>query len=120
MHHIPYAFNLLVLGPALLLIMQGKMDVLPEKDDMAFQRLLIASLWLGVLLVSAVALFSPKDFWPVLVFQVVYNLVYAVGWVRPSLMGRAQTTVPRGAVVILALMIVTWPIFIYAALVASA
>jgi len=115
MNHIPYILNIIILLPAIVLVLQGKIDVFPQQQDMEVPRMMVASLWLGVLMVSVLALLDPVEFWPVLAFQVIYNAIFGAFWVWPSLMGRSKAAVPWGAVAIFAIMIIAWPFFIAAA-----
>ena len=78
-------------------------------------RIMVASLWSGVLLISAIALVDPVRFWPVLVFQVIYKTLFILLWVLPIWLGRTEGVIPQGPTAVFVFIIALWPFFIVAA-----
>ncbi len=119
MHHIPYVLNILILVPVVAgLIRHPVGEALAAFGGIADApalRMLVASLWAGVLVVSALALMDPLRFWPVLLFQVVYKTLFMLLWVVPIWLGRAEGVIPVGPVAVFGFIIAVWPFFIVAA-----
>lgn len=120
MHYIPYVVNILILVPVVAgLIRHPAGEALAAFGGIADApslRMLVASLWAGVLVVSALALMDPVRFWPVLVFQVIYKALFILIWVLPIWMGRAEEVIPAGPTAVFLFIIALWPFFIVAAL----
>lgn len=120
MHYIPYVLNILILVPVVAgLIRHPAGEALVAFGGIADApslRMLVASLWAGVLVVSALALVDPVRFWPVLVFQVIYKALFVLLWVVPIWMGRAEGVIPSGPTAVFLFIIAVWPFFIVAAL----
>ena len=115
MHHIPYIVNILILIPVVAGLLRGSIDAFPGATDSAVLRILVASLWGGVLVVSAVALLAPLVFWPVLAFQVIYKAIFVLLWVFPALVRPVDGAISWGPTSVFLFIVVVWPFFIAAA-----
>lgn len=119
MHHIPYVLNILILVPVVLMLVRhpegAPLAGFGGVPDAPSLRMLIASLWGGVLVISALALMDPVRFWPVLVFQVIYKSLFILLWVLPIWLGRSEGVIPSGPTAVFLFIIAVWPFFIVAA-----
>ena len=115
MHHVPYVLNILILLPVVTGLLRGSMAAFPGAPDAAVLRIMVASLWSGVMIMSALALIAPLLFWPLLVFQVVYKSVFVILWVWPALVRPDGAAIPWGPVGVFLFIIAVWPFFIAAA-----
>ena len=119
MHHIPYVLNILILLPVVAgLIRHPAGEALVAFGgfaDAPSLRIMVASLWSGVLLISAIALVDPVRFWPVLVFQVIYKTLFILLWVLPIWLGRTEGVIPQGPTAVFVFIIALWHFFIVAA-----
>jgi hypothetical protein len=115
-----YGFNILVLAPVLfgLYRHQGAGEIAVIGGGVANSdglRLLVASLWLAVLVLSAVALMTqPRAFVALLVFQVVYKAAYLATYVLPVLRSRGWEAVPMGPSAVFVFIVLVWPFIIAA------
>ena len=116
MHHIPFVLNILILLPVVAGLLRGSMEAFPGAPDSAVLRIMVASLWGGVLIVSVVALIAPTIFWPVLAFQVIYKALFVVLWVWPAVLRPEDAAIPWGPTNVFFFIIAVWPFFIAAAL----
>lgn len=96
-----YALNVLILAP-----------VLVSKNSEGL-RLLVASLWSAILLLSLAGFFWPKLFLPVLIMQVVYKSLFLLTYCIPKLRAGKVKNVPIGLSVSFLLIVVTYPILIF-------
>jgi hypothetical protein len=115
---IAYACNLLILGPVLVSMfsdcgekpiraLQGTVD---NSDGL---RLLVASLWSAIFVLSIAGLFQPVTFVPVLILQVIYKLIYLLVYIAPSARTRGISSIPTGLSVSFLAIVIVWPILIY-------
>lgn len=120
MHHIPYLANILILAPVVTALIRhpagAAVPAMGGIPDAPVLRIMIAALWSGVLVVSAIALIDPIRFWPVLAFQVIYKALFIVMWVLPIWAGRSDGVIPTGPTTVFLFIIALWPFFIVAAL----
>ncbi len=120
MLRIPYIVNLLILVPVVftLLIQPDAMRSVFGAGlvDSPTLRPLVACLWFGVLACSLIALALPARFWPLLVFQVIYKGAYLAFHVIPVLLREGTDAVPVGVAATFAVIVLTWPFFIWQAL----
>jgi hypothetical protein len=116
MARIPYLLNILILAPVvyrLLFGSNGMADIFgPGLSDSETLRPLVASLWLGVLVCSGIALMMPERFWPLLVFQVVYKAAFLGLHVAPTMMSKGAAAAPAGVSITFLFIVVVWPWFI--------
>lgn len=119
MHYIPYLLNILILAPVVTALIRHPYGApLPAFNGIADApalRMMIAALWSGVLVVSAIALTDPIRFWPVLAFQVIYKSLFILMWVLPIWLGRSEGVIPAGPTTVFVIIIALWPFFIVAA-----
>jgi hypothetical protein len=120
----PYIINLIILVPVVftLLTQPDAMRAVfgPGLVDSPTLRPLVASLWLGVLACSLLALAAPARFWPLLLFQVIYKATYLAVHVGPVLLREGAGAVPVGVSTTFAMIVLIWPFFIWQALHAEA
>jgi hypothetical protein len=115
-----YGFNILVLAPVLWTLYghRGSGEIAALGGGIANSdglRMLVGSLWSGVLLVSVVALFwQPRTFVALLVFQVVYKAIYLLSFVLPVLRQQGWEAIPLGPAVVFLFVVVVWPFIIAA------
>lgn len=110
-----YGANIVILTPVLLglaLLKNGPGvpalgGAITESEGL---RLLVASLWGAILLLSMAGLFAPRLFWPVLLLQVVYKSAWLLIYVLPLWRTSGAAAVPWGPASIFALIVVLWPI----------
>lgn len=120
MHHIPYIANILILLPVVYGMLRAP-DGAPvaafgDIADVPSLRIMVASLWAGVLMTSVIALFDPLQFWPLLVFQVLYKALFIAVFCLPVWRGTKVRVLPQGPVAVFVIIILVWPIFIVMAL----
>ncbi len=114
---IAYAANVIILAPVLISTFSDS----SPKQIRAFQsqvdnsdglRLLVASLWSAIFLLSIAGLFQPKSFVVVLVLQVIYKLIYLLVYVVPTARKKGFQFVPKGLSLSFAAIVIIWPILI--------
>lgn len=113
-----YAANILILGPVLWSLFAHSGDgaltafggTVRNEDGL---RLLVASLWLAILMLSAVGLARPKPLLAVLALQVVYKACYLAVFVLPALVREGWSAVPVGVAVCFLVIVALWPLVIY-------
>ena len=114
---IAYTANLIILVPVLLSMFSD----CGAKQIRAFQsqvenseglRLLVASLWSAIFLLSIAGLFQPKTFVPLLMLQVLYKLIYLVSYIVPTARARGLHSIPQGLSLSFLLIVIVWPILI--------
>ena len=115
---IAYAANLVILGPVLVSMFSDG----GKKQIRAFQgqvensdglRLLVASLWSAIFLLSIAGLFEPKTFVPVLLLQVIYKSLYLVVYIAPTAKVRGLRAIPQGLSLCFLLIVIIWPILVF-------
>jgi hypothetical protein len=113
-----YGFNILILAPVLIGLYAhrgaGPIAVMGggiQNDDGL--RLLVASLWLAVMLLSIAGLVNPKPFVALLVFQVVYKAIYLGSYVGPSFLRVGWDAVPAGPAAVFAIIVIAYPFIIW-------
>jgi hypothetical protein len=109
-----YAFNLLVLlpiaVPTLLRLYptdQGKFE------ESAGWRVLAGALWTAILVLSALGLYAPLRFSPVLVLQVIYKTLWLLVFAAlPRVAKGRARSVPWGIAGTFLIIILVWPFII--------
>jgi hypothetical protein len=118
---IAYAANVIILAPVLVSMFSDG----GAKKIRAFQgqvensdglRLLVAALWSAILLLSLAGLFQPRTFVVVLVLQVIYKLIYLLGYVLPRAKERGLKSIPAGLSLCFAAIVILWPVIILSTL----
>lgn len=115
-----YAANILILAPVLIGLALGRNgpDVpalggaIAESEGL---RLLVMSLWGGILALSALGLIAPGAFWPVLLLQVIYKSAWLAAYVAPVWRAEGAAAVPWGPAACFALIVAIWPVILYQA-----
>ena len=112
-----YALNVLILAPVLVSIysdvnapiraLQGTIEI---SEGL---RLLVASLWSAILLLSLAGFFWPNLFIPVLILQVVYKSLFLLTYCIPKLRAGKVEDVPIGLSISFLLIVLTYPIAIF-------
>ena len=115
-----YGFNILVLAPVLIGLYSHQGDGVIATMGGGIRnvdglRLLVASLWCGVLFVSIAGLFTPRMFVSVLVFQVIYKTVYLATYVGPVVAREGWNAAPQGPTIVFAIIIAIYPFIIWKA-----
>jgi hypothetical protein len=114
---VAYALNVFILTPVLV-SMYTDSNGCPVR---AFQgtitnseglRILVASLWSAILLLSLAGFFWPKFFLPVLMLQVIYKFLFLVTYCLPRLKAREFDEVPVGLSISFLLIVLTYPVII--------
>ncbi|MBY0110374.1 MAG: hypothetical protein K2X90_04660 [Candidatus Babeliaceae bacterium] len=82
-------------------------------NESAGLRLLVASFWLAILLCSFLGIFFPEQFVPILLLQCIYKSIFLFTYIIPSWRKYGIKAVPIGITICFAIIIVTWPFFIF-------
>jgi len=75
-------------------------------------RTLVGSLWLAILICSALGLYWPASFLWVLVFQVIYKSIWLLTYAAPRLTRDRVSEIPPGIAVAFLVVVLAWPWFI--------
>jgi len=75
-------------------------------------RMLVGSLWIGILSLSLLGVIWPGSFLWLLVFQVIYKSVWLLTYVVPRLLSGRQAEIPSGIAVSFLTIVLVWPWFI--------
>lgn len=75
---------------------------------------LVAALWTGILLASAVGLLLPKPLIGILVLQVIYKALWLCFFAAPLIIAGRYSDVPWGMAGIFFTIIILWPIILWA------
>lgn len=115
---VAYALNVFILTPVLV-SMYSDANGSPIR---AFQgtitnseglRMLVASLWFAILLLSVAGFFWPKLFLPVLMLQVIYKSLFLLTYCLPRLKARKLEEVPIGLSISFLFIVLTYPIITF-------
>ncbi len=114
-----YAANILILVPVLVMLFtehgEGGLRTFEGTiSNVDGLRLLVGSLWLGILVLSAAGLRRPCVFLPVLALQVIYKATYLAVYVIPRWWADGAAAVPWGVTVSFAAIVTVWPVVLYA------
>jgi hypothetical protein len=72
-------------------------------------RIIVGSFWLSILILSALGLFEPLRFSPVLLVQLIYKLSWLMVYAVPQIRNGHLQTLPRGITVSFVLIVMIWP-----------
>lgn len=75
-------------------------------------RVLVGSLWSGILVLSILGLFHPLRYSPVLLLQLIYKSAWLAVYVAPRLVRGDRTAIPSGIAGSLTAIVVIWPFVI--------
>jgi hypothetical protein len=76
-------------------------------------RLMIASLWTAILLLSAYGLWKPAAVSPIILVQILYKSLWLICFVLPLILDGKGDTVPTGISLTFLMIVITYPL-IYA------
>lgn len=112
-----YGFNILLLTPVLygLVTHQGPGVLVALGGNIANSdglRWLVISLWSGVAVASAIGLYLPRLFIPLLIFQVVYKSIFLGAYVLPLAVRGDWINIPFGPTIFFLLIVLAWPFII--------
>lgn len=112
-----YGANILILLPVVATMARpdGTATIFgPAVPESPGLRLLVAALWTGIMVASALGLFAPRAFAGVLVLQVVYKALWLGLFILPLWRAEGAAAVPWDPVVPFALIVLLWPLLIAA------
>lgn len=116
---IAYILNIVILTPVLFSMFADD----GQKSIRAFQgtvtnsdglRLLVASLWLAILLMSIIGLWLPWQLMPLLGLQVIYKATYLLVYILPTIKSKGAKNIPWGVTVSFVFIVLTYPFIIAA------
>lgn len=118
---IAYAANIFILAPVLVSMYsdgRGKAIRAFQKrvDNSDGLRLLVASVWTAILLLSIAGLFAPDKFIVILIFQVIYKAIYLITYVIPTFLREGAGKVPLGLSLSFIAIVAVWPLIIWQAM----
>jgi hypothetical protein len=108
-----YLVNIAILVPVVATLWFGSAQRIlgPEIVGSRMLRLLIAALWAGILVCSAIGLAWPRAMAGILVLQVVYKLLWLATAAAPA--WRAGEPIPWGPTITFIAIVLTWPIVLF-------
>ena len=111
--HLAYWANILILTPIAI----PTIFKLFPTDQACFEesagwRILVGSLWLGILVLSLLGLRDPLRYAPVLLLQLIYKSSYLAVYVLPSLAKADYKTIPWGITGSFTAIVCIWPFVI--------
>lgn len=111
-----FAINLLILVPvcATMLLARdgGVRAIFATSADVPAIRLMMLSMWLAILLMSAAGLVWPRPLWPVLALQILYKSLWLGMFALPA--WRAGQAVPWGVAGSFIFIVLVWPLILWA------
>ncbi|MBK7749466.1 MAG: hypothetical protein IPP57_10860 [Candidatus Obscuribacter sp.] len=116
---IAYIANIIILTPVLFSMFADG----GQKSIRAFQgtvtnsdglRLLVASLWFAILIMSIIGLWLPWQLMPLLGLQVIYKATYLFVYILPTIKNKGAKNIPWGVTMSFVLIILTYPFIIWA------
>lgn len=114
---VAYTLNVFILAPVLV-SMYCDGDASPIRalqgtiKNSEGLRLLVASLWSAILILSIAGIFWPKLFLPVLMLQVIYKSLFLLTYCFPRVRARKYDEIPIGLSISFLLIVLTYPIII--------
>ncbi len=114
-----YIANIVILTPVLFSMFADG----GQKSIRAFQgtitnsdglRLLVASLWFGILIMSVIGLWLPWQLMPLLGLQVIYKATYLLVYILPTIKNKGAKNIPWGVTISFVLIVLTYPFIIAA------
>lgn len=87
-----------------------------KSPESACLRILVASLWSGVLACSVLALICPTFFLPLLVFQVIYKSIFLATYSLPRALSGRRREIPWGVSLSFLAIVLTYPVVVWMAL----
>lgn len=118
MLRLPYILNILILVPVCWAMFAGtgRTAVFENKIEWSGElATLVASLWFAILMASLVGLFWPRELTPILAAQVIYKTLFLSLVIYPLWKQGGANAVPMGITASFVLIVLTYPIAIWAA-----
>lgn len=117
MLRLAYSLNILILMPVVgSLLFSANEPTLPafshRAPDSPALRLMVAALWGTILLASIAALFAPKAFVLLLIFQVIYKTGWLLTFALPLILAGRGPEVPWGVAGSFLLIVLLWPVLL--------
>lgn len=114
---VAYLLNIFILTPVLFSMycdndgsrIKAFQGTIKNSDGL---RLLVASLWSAILILSIAGLFWPKLFLPVLMLQVIYKSLFLLTYCLPRVRTKKFDEIPMGLSISFLLIVLTYPIII--------
>ena len=72
-------------------------------------RVLVGSLWTGIMLLSLLGMWEPVRLSPVLVLQVIYKSLWLLVYALPLMMRREWQRIPCGITISFVAIVIVWP-----------
>ena len=108
-----YAFNLLVLLPiAVPTLLRLYPTDQGRFEESAGWRTLVGALWTSILVLSALGLYAPLRYSPVLFLQVIYKTLWLLVFALPRVLNGRAHSVPWGIAGTFLVIILVWPFII--------
>jgi hypothetical protein len=108
-----YAFNLLVLLPiAVPTLLRLYPTDQGRFEESAGWRTLVGALWTAILVLSALGLYAPLRFSPVLVLQLIYKTLWLFVFALPRVVKLSARNVPWGIAGSFLIIVLVWPFII--------
>ncbi|WP_108812636.1 hypothetical protein [Sphingorhabdus sp. Alg231-15] len=111
-----YIANILILAPICwsMFFGSGVTSVFDGKvEESAGLRILVGSLWLAILVGSAIGMFAPRVFAPVILIQIFYKSIWLLVFVLPLIAAGESDQVPWGISATFIAIIVSYPILFW-------
>lgn len=108
-----FLLNILILVPVgALTLFRASVTDQGVFAESAGWRTLVGSLWLAILVCSALGLYWPASFLWVLVFQVIYKSIWLLTYAAPRLTRERVREIPSGIALSFLVIVLAWPWFI--------
>jgi hypothetical protein len=108
-----YAFNLLMLLPiAVPTLLRLYPTDQGRFEESAGWRTLVGALWTAILVLSALGLYAPLRFSPVLILQVIYKALWLLAFALPRVVKSRPGSVPWGIAGTFLVIVILWPLVI--------
>lgn len=95
----------MLFGNGIANVFEGKLT------DSEGLRLLVGSLWTAILAASIAGIWKPTFFAPIMIVQVIYKSLWLANFIVPQMM--AGAAIPVGISAVFAIIVVTYPIFLW-------
>jgi len=111
---LPYIANIVILIPVALGSLTGLLPIsrghFPESPGW---RTITGSLWTAILACSIAGLFHPIIFAPILILQVIYKIIWLIGYVLPRLWNtESRNEIHLGITLSFLLIVIFYPLVI--------
>ena len=113
---LPYFANILILMPVCIAMLRGigASAVFEGKTEPSRGlESLVAAIWTTILCLSFAGLLAPREFLPLLLFQVVYKAIWLALYVVPRALRYGFEAIPVGITLSFSAIVAIWPVFIW-------